>query len=152
MIRKPLRHQRAVIIRVYAFMMVQVFAMEHDDIAVETAVAMVYNGIAHTVQMCSATDLEDLAVGFSVTEGIIDSAKDIKDIKIEVVCNGIEVHMTLANRHFERLKRARRSMGGRTGCGICGTESLQHVVAPGDSRFNEHFIILCGGAACFIFF
>lgn len=91
---------------------------------------MIYNGIAHTVQMCSATDLEDLAIGFSVTEGIIDSVKDIHDIEVVIGCNGIEVHMTLANRHFERLKRARRNMSGRTGCGICGTESLQHVVRP----------------------
>ncbi|WP_094752595.1 formate dehydrogenase accessory sulfurtransferase FdhD [Psychromonas sp. CD1] len=106
----------------------QLFEMEKDELAVETAVAMVYNGVAHTVQMCSAIDLEDLAVGFSVTEGIVDKAKDIQDIEVVSVSNGIEVRMTLANRHFERLKRARRNMSGRTGCGICGTESLQHVI------------------------
>ncbi|MBD1577622.1 formate dehydrogenase accessory sulfurtransferase FdhD [Vibrio sp. S11_S32] len=106
----------------------QLFDMEEDELAVETAVAMVYNGIAHTVQMCSAIDLEDLAVGFSVTEGIVDDAKQIHGVEVVPVCNGVEVHIELANRHFERLKRARRNMSGRTGCGICGTESLQHVV------------------------
>jgi FdhD protein len=106
----------------------QVFDMEEDELAVETAVAMVYNGISHTVQMCSAIDLEDLAIGFSITEGIVDRAKDILGVEVVHVCNGIEVHIELTNRHFERLKRARRNLTGRTGCGICGTESLQHVV------------------------
>jgi FdhD protein len=106
----------------------KLIVMEEDELAVETAVAIVYNGIAHSVQMCTASDLEDLAIGFSISEGIIDSVKDIHDIQIAYLCNGIELQVELSNRHFERLKRARRNLSGRTGCGICGTESLQYVV------------------------
>ncbi|MNG88076.1 formate dehydrogenase accessory protein [compost metagenome] len=94
----------------------------------ETPVALVYNGIAHTVMMCSPTELEDFAIGFSLSEGIIDSLQDIHDIEQVASCQGIEVHVTLANRCVHRLKEKRRTLTGRTGCGICGSESLDQVV------------------------
>ncbi|ALP40822.1 formate dehydrogenase accessory sulfurtransferase FdhD [Aeromonas schubertii] len=96
----------------------------------ETPVALIYNGIAHSVMMCSASDLEDFAVGFSLSEGIIDSPRDIHDIEQLDGCRGIELHITLANRCVYRLKEKRRAMAGRTGCGICGSESLEQVVRP----------------------
>ncbi|PKQ76003.1 sulfurtransferase FdhD [Aeromonas sobria] len=94
----------------------------------ETPVALVYNGIAHSVMMCSASDLEDFAIGFSLSEGIIDSLLDIHDIEQIDGCQGIELHITLANRCVHRLKEKRRTMAGRTGCGICGSESLEQVI------------------------
>lgn len=94
----------------------------------ETPVALVYNGIAHSVMMCSASDLEDFAIGFSLSEGIIDSLLDIHDIEQVDGCQGIELHITLANRCVHRLKEKRRTMAGRTGCGICGSESLEQVI------------------------
>ncbi len=105
----------------------QVFLHEMDELAVETAIALVYNGIAHTVQMCSAQDLEDFALGFSLTEGIVDKVSDIYTIELVPSCHGVELHIELPNRCFERLKRARRALAGRTGCGICGAQSLEHV-------------------------
>ncbi len=105
----------------------QVFLHEMDELAVETAIALVYNGIAHTVQMCSAQDLEDFALGFSLTEGIVDKVSDIYAIELVPSCRGVELHIELPNRCFERLKRARRALAGRTGCGICGAQSLEHV-------------------------
>lgn len=94
----------------------------------ETPVALVYNGIAHSVMMCSASDLEDFAIGFSLSEGIIDSLLDIHDIEQIDGCQGIELHITLANRCVHRLKEKRRTQAGRTGCGICGSESLEQVI------------------------
>ena len=106
----------------------------------ETPVALVYNGIAHSVMMCSTADLEDFAIGFSLSEGIIDSLLDIHDIEQQSACRGIELHITLANRCVHRLKEKRRTLAGRTGCGICGSESLEQVVRaqprlPDSQRF-----------------
>lgn len=104
--------------------------LQDENFATETAVALVYNGISHTVLMCTASHLEDLAVGFSLSEGIIDHGRDIHDIVQVDSDNGIELHIEIANRCMERLRKVRRSMAGRTGCGICGSESLDHVVRP----------------------
>ncbi|WP_211294086.1 formate dehydrogenase accessory sulfurtransferase FdhD [Vibrio gangliei] len=118
---------------------------QQETFAIETPVALVYNGIAHTVLMCSQADLDDLAVGFSLSEGIIGHARDIHDIDTVESSAGVELHIELSNRCFERLKQARRTMAGRTGCGICGSESLSHVVRtqptlPNQSQFDWHLI------------
>ncbi|MFU2088784.1 formate dehydrogenase accessory sulfurtransferase FdhD [Avibacterium avium] len=98
-----------------------------DHLAVETPVALVYNGISHTVMMCSPQDLEDFALGFSLTEGIIEKPADIYGIDVEETCNGIEVQIEIATRCFVALKERRRTLAGRTGCGICGTEQLDQI-------------------------
>ena len=98
-----------------------------DTLAKEVPVALVYNDIAHTVMMCSPRDLEDFAMGFSLTEGIIDKPADIYGIDIEEVCNGMEARIELATRCFVALKDHRRTLTGRTGCGICGAEQIQQV-------------------------
>ncbi|MFZ7155149.1 formate dehydrogenase accessory sulfurtransferase FdhD [Avibacterium avium] len=98
-----------------------------DNLAVETPVALVYNGISHTVMMCSPQDLEDFALGFSLTEGIIEKPADIYGIDVEETCYGIEVQIEIATRCFVALKERRRTLAGRTGCGICGTEQLDQI-------------------------
>ncbi|MFZ7304638.1 formate dehydrogenase accessory sulfurtransferase FdhD [Avibacterium avium] len=98
-----------------------------DNLAVETPVALAYNGISHTVMMCSPQDLEDFALGFSLTEGIIEKPADIYGIDVEETCNGIEVQIEIATRCFVALKERRRTLAGRTGCGICGTEQLDQI-------------------------
>lgn len=100
---------------------------KEENLAVEMPVALVYNGISHTVMMCSPQDLVDFAVGFSLTEGIIDKAGDIYGIDIVETCQGVEVQIELATRCFVRLKELRRTLTGRTGCGICGAEQLEQV-------------------------
>ncbi len=101
---------------------------EQDFLIGETPVALEYNGIAYTVMMCTPTDLEEFAIGFSLTEGIIDHSRDIHDIEIKPVCDGITLSVTVANRCLNRLKEKRRSLTGMTGCGICGAEKLEGVV------------------------
>ncbi|OOF80430.1 formate dehydrogenase accessory sulfurtransferase FdhD [Rodentibacter caecimuris] len=100
---------------------------KNDLLAVETPVSLVYNGISHAVMMCSPQDLEDFALGFSLTEGIINQPADIYGIDVQEVCNGIEVQIELSSRQFMALKEHRRNLTGRTGCGICGTEQLNQV-------------------------
>ncbi|QHA89963.1 formate dehydrogenase accessory sulfurtransferase FdhD [Serratia rhizosphaerae] len=103
---------------------------EDDWLAEEVPVALVYNGISHVVMMATPKDLAAFAVGFSLSEGIIASADEIYDIQQHPACNGIEVHIELSSRRFMQLKERRRSMTGRTGCGVCGVEQLQDVTRP----------------------
>jgi FdhD protein len=101
-----------------------------DKVAVEVPVALSYNGVSHTVMLASPADLEDFALGFSLTEGIVETPREMRDIEIELAEKGIVVRMTIASERFETLKDRRRSMAGRTGCGLCGADSLDQVVRP----------------------
>ncbi|HMA48452.1 MAG TPA: formate dehydrogenase accessory sulfurtransferase FdhD, partial [Magnetospirillaceae bacterium] len=91
-------------------------------------VALAYNGVSHTVMLASPTDLDDFALGFSLTEGIIETPRQLRDIEIETREDGIVVQMTIAPERFLKLQDHRRSMAGRTGCGLCGADSLDQVV------------------------
>ncbi|WP_040691936.1 formate dehydrogenase accessory sulfurtransferase FdhD [Providencia burhodogranariea] len=103
----------------------------NDWVAEEIPVALVYNGISHVVMMATPKDLEDFAIGFSLSEGIIQSSQEIRGIDIIEGCHrGIEVHIELSSRRFMGLKERRRNLAGRTGCGICGTEQLDEIFKP----------------------
>lgn len=99
-----------------------------DVIAEETPIALQYNGISHAVMLATPADLEDMVLGFSMSEGIVDRAEDIFDIDIQHAEEGITLAIKIAGAPFWRLKEVRRSMAGRTGCGLCGKESLTHVM------------------------
>ena len=123
-------------------------AVRDDTLAAETPVALVFNGISHAVMMATPQDLEAFALGFALSEGILDRADDCRGIDVEVIdaqdaglpegMPGIEVRLEISARSFERLKGRRRSMAGRTGCGVCGVESFAALdlspqpVAPRD--------------------
>lgn len=100
----------------------------HDHVAEEVPVALEYNGISHAVMLASPADLEDFALGFSLTEEIVDSVGDLRDLEVVRSGLGLTVRLEVASACFHRLKERRRSLAGRTGCGLCGTESLQHAV------------------------
>jgi FdhD protein len=99
-----------------------------DTVAEEIPVAFEYNGISHTVMLATPSDLEDFALGFSLSEGIVDSPAQIYDLLIEEGTAGITLHLEIAAACFARLKAHRRNLMGRTGCGLCGTESLAQVM------------------------
>lgn len=99
-----------------------------DSIAIEAPVALVYNGVSHVVTMASPQDLEDLALGFSLSEGIIDSPEQLLDCDIDPGGRGIEVQMRITGEPFARLQERRRNLTGRTGCGLCGLESLEQAL------------------------
>lgn len=108
----------------------QLTTKEQDWLAEEVPVALVYNGISHVVMMCTPKDLEAFALGFSLSEGIIDSPRDIFSIEVNPTCNGMEVQIELSSRRFAGLKERRRAMAGRTGCGVCGIEQLADIFRP----------------------
>ena len=101
-----------------------------DLIAQEVAVALVYNGVSHAVMMASPLQLEAFSVGFSFTEGIIERAEDIYAIDVITQEKGIEVALTISTQSFTQLKSRRRNLTGRSGCGICGAQSLEQVRQP----------------------
>lgn len=101
-----------------------------DNVARETAVALVYNDVSHAVMMASPQDLEAFALGFSLTEGIITALDEVYDVNLKNTEAGVEVSLNISSQCFSRLKEKRRSLTGRTGCGICGAESLQQVRLP----------------------
>lgn len=98
-----------------------------DMLAEEVPVALVYNGISHAVMMASPADLTDFARGFSLSEGIIESAAEIRGVEAVPHEKGIELLIDLAPQSFWRLKERRRTIAGRTGCGLCGLDSLEQV-------------------------
>lgn len=98
-----------------------------EQVAEEAAVALEYNGTAHAVMLASPADLEDFAIGFSLTERIVTDPGEIYAIDVAVEDRGISVRLHIAARAFAGLKERRRALAGRTGCGLCGVESLEHV-------------------------
>lgn len=110
-----------------------------DVVAAEVPVALVFNGISHAVMMATPQDLEDFALGFALSEGLIDTPADCRGIDVtaaSTAAGGLEdelpwgteaceVHLEIASHCFVRLKDKRRALAGRTGCGVCGIDSLQ---------------------------
>ena len=78
--------------------------------------------------MASPIDLEDFALGFSITEEIINSSTDIYSIEINHIKDGIELNIEISSECFVNLKERRRNLTGRTGCGLCGAETLSQVI------------------------
>ncbi|KND57709.1 Formate dehydrogenase chain D [Candidatus Paraburkholderia schumanniana] len=101
-----------------------------DNVGQEWPVALVFNGISHAVMMCTPRDLEAFAVGFSLTEGIVEHGSDIHNIEVLFRGGGdvlphAEVHLQVVQQAFASLKDKRRALAGRTGCGVCGIESIE---------------------------
>ncbi len=101
-----------------------------DWVCDEVPVALEFNGIAHAVMLATPCDLEDFALGFGLSEGILETASELYGCEVAVGDSGITVHMEVSARSFAGLKQRRRTLAGRTGCGVCGTESLAEVLRP----------------------
>src|SRR5882762_4197569 len=96
----------------------------------ETALALTYNGGTYAVMMGTPQNLADFAIGFSLSEGIAQSAEDIVSLDIVPLDDGIELRMWLAQSKADRLSERRRQIAGPTGCGICGIDSIAEAVRP----------------------
>src|SRR5947207_9747665 len=110
-----------------------------EIVAEEVAVALVYNGVSHAVMMATPCDLEDFARGFTLTERIVEKPSEIYDIEVEEMeraggggkgGRGFEVRLDIASQRMAALAQRRRSMSGRTGCGLCGVDSLDAALRP----------------------
>ncbi|WP_034853122.1 formate dehydrogenase accessory sulfurtransferase FdhD [Sinorhizobium sojae] len=94
----------------------------------EVPVALTYGGSTHAVMMATPADLEDFAVGFSLTEGIISDPDQIDAIDVVAEEKGIDLQITLKDEVNEALRLRRRHMAGPVGCGLCGIESIEEAV------------------------
>ena len=127
---------RAPVLSVNAVRLQQGVALPVEErIAEETPVTIAYNGASHAVMMATPADLEDFAVGFSLTEGLVERASELTNVAVVRYSRGIELQIE-TSAHVA-LGSKRRRLAGRTGCGICGKEDidavlreLPHVTAP----------------------
>jgi len=104
------------------------FEERTEQVVEETPVVIVYNAIPHVVMMATPLDLEDFALGFSVTEELIRSPADLEKIDIVKYSQGIEVQATVAAECEAVIAARTRRLAGRTGCGICGSDSIEGVL------------------------
>ena len=96
-----------------------------DSVIEEVPVALVFNGISHAVMMVTPRDLQPFAMGFALTEGLVAKSSDVFDIEVHEHARSFDIDITIATEDFVQLKQQRRSMAGRSGCGVCGIESLE---------------------------
>ena len=99
----------------------------------ETAIAFSFNRIAHAVMMATPADLRDFAVGFSITEGIVEAAAEIEELDVVPARDGIELRMWISAPAMRAVEARRRQMAGPTGCGMCGLESLGQAMRAAPS-------------------
>jgi FdhD protein len=96
----------------------------------EVPVAMVYNGVSHAVMMATPTDIEDFAIGFTLAEGLLADASAIEEVEIIASGRGLMAAISVHPTAIDSIKAPVRSMAGRSGCGLCGVESLDQAVRP----------------------
>jgi formate dehydrogenase accessory protein FdhD len=101
-----------------------------DFVTEEVPVALVYHGVPHVVMLASPADLEDYAVGFTVSEGLVGSPSEIQSVEVERAAESIEVRIGIAGERFSELLRRRRNLTGRSGCGLCGAETVEEAIRP----------------------
>lgn len=101
-----------------------------DHIADERPVEMVYNDRSFAVMMATPQDLEDFALGFSLSEGLIRTPAQLLAIEVRALLEGIQlvmrVHEDAPGAGLDGV--AQRILPGRSGCGLCGTRQLEDIV------------------------
>jgi formate dehydrogenase accessory protein FdhD len=103
---------------------------EHEDTAVvETPVALLCNGEPFAVMMATPCDLEDFALGFALSEGVVASADEFRLVDVVQGEAGVALHAAIPQARYDALQR-RRNLEGRSGCGLCGIEALQDALRP----------------------
>jgi len=99
-----------------------------DAIAEEVPIALVYNDRPHVVMMATPRDLDDFALGFSLSEAIIGAAAELSSIETQTLLEGIEVRLRIPDARAEALESRHRNLTGRTSCGLCGAQALEDAV------------------------
>jgi FdhD protein len=99
-----------------------------DQVAEEMPVALVYHDVPHVVMLATPADLEDYAVGFTLSEALVASADEIRGVEVTQGEASADVKITVAWERFTQLLQRRRNLTGRTGCGLCGAETAQDAI------------------------
>lgn len=116
-VRRPIRRFRAGKI-----------AQLTDAIAEEVPIALVYNDRPHVVMMATPRDLDDFALGFSLSEAVIAHADELTSIESQTLLEGIEIRLRIPEARAEALESRHRNLTGRTSCGLCGAQALEDAV------------------------
>jgi formate dehydrogenase accessory protein FdhD len=98
-----------------------------DSVAAETPVSVTYNSIPHVVMMATPRDLEDMGVGFTVSEALADYT-EIRDVVVDASSGEHELRLSLAGSRLTEMLQRRRNLTGRTGCGVCGAETIEDAI------------------------
>lgn len=98
-----------------------------DQVAEEMPVALIYHGVPHVVMLATPADLEDLAVGFTLSEGIADR-NEIRAVEAAQRDGALEVRLGIAADKFSALLLRQRNLTGRTGCGLCGAQTVEDAI------------------------
>ena len=99
-----------------------------DRVAEETPVALVYHDVPHVVMLATPADLEDYAFGFTLSEGLVASADEIRGVEVIPGEASTDVKISVAWERFTQLLQRRRNLAGRTGCGLCGAETAEDAI------------------------
>jgi len=106
----------------------KLYERKQDYIAEEVPISLIYNGMPHVVMLATPTNLEEFALGFSITEGIIKSPQELLSVRIYNRSNGIEVQLKIPDHRFQCMTDKGRNLTGRTGCGLCGASTLKQAI------------------------
>lgn len=113
-----------------------------DSIAAETPISLTYNSIPHVVMMATPRDLADMGVGFTVSEALADYS-EIREVSVDSSSGEYELRLQLVGSRLGEMLQRRRNLTGRTGCGVCGAETIEDAirrpppVAEGGSTTRE---------------
>lgn len=99
-----------------------------DYVAEECPVALTYHAVPHVVMLASPANLEDLGVGFTWSEGIVSHPREIRSVEVFSEAGSLEVRIGIDTERFSALLRRRRNLTGRTGCGLCGAETVEEAI------------------------
>ena len=99
-----------------------------DLVAEEMPVALVYHDVPHVVMLATPADLEDYAVGFTLSEGLVAGAAEIRGVEVIQGEASADVKISVAWERFTQLLQRRRNLTGRTGCGLCGAERAEDAI------------------------
>src|SRR5438552_1333609 len=99
-----------------------------SDVAEEIPVAFVYNARPHVVVMATPADFEDLAAGFTRTEGIVADIREIERVDVVRASHGVELQIQIPADAAARIEDRQRALASRTGCGLCGVQSIDEAL------------------------
>lgn len=91
---------------------------------------MLFNGIAYAVMMATPCDMEDFALGFALSEGVVEKAPEFQLVDCLRSVHGISLQGLIPQSRLDALEQRKRNLPGRSGCGLCGVESLQQALPP----------------------
>ena len=99
-----------------------------DQVAEERPVALHYYRLPYVVMLATPADLEDFGVGFTLSEGIVDAAQEIRGVELVREGDALAVHLNITGERLAKVLQRQRNLTGRTGCGLCGVESIEEAI------------------------